>query len=253
MEYPKLEKEYPVHVYETGPDGRLSLHALFNYFQDIASDHAVRLGYGRDELLRKNQFWVLSRIYAEINALPLWEEKITLSSWPRGTDKLFALRDFEMKSAEGYLRARAASSWLIINRDSKRIQRPDINLTRLNSNPGEERGILRNPGKIESAFPGRKTSPTFRVKTSDLDVNLHTNNTSYLLWVTDTYDLDFILRNVPFSVEINYLSESRFDDAVEILTSCSGDDPGLFSHSVVRPSDNAELCRVRIRWKKILS
>jgi len=76
MEYPRLEKEYPVHVYDTGPDGRLSLYALFNCFQDIASDHAVRLGYGRDELLRQNQFWVLSRIYAEINALPHWEEEI---------------------------------------------------------------------------------------------------------------------------------------------------------------------------------
>jgi len=158
-----------------------------------------------------------------------------------------------MKSAEGYLRARATSSWLIIDRDSKRIQRPDTNLTRLNSNPGEVRDILRNAVKIESALPGGKAGSPFRVKVSDLDVNLHANNTSYLRWVTDTYNLDFMLQNVPLSVEINYLSESRFDDTVEILTSCSENDAGLFSHSVVRPADSSELCRVRIHWKKILS
>jgi acyl-ACP thioesterase len=253
MEYPKLEKEYSVHVYDTGPDGHLSLYALFNYFQDIASDHAVKLGYGRDELLKQNHFWVLSRIYAEITALPLWEEKIKLASWPRGTDKLFALRDFEMKSAGGQLLARATSSWLIIDRDSKRIQRPDNNLTRLNSAVPGEPGIRRNAEKIEPVVTGGQSSPPFTVRISDLDVNLHTNNTSYLNWVTDTYDLDFMLRNAPLSVEINYLSESRFNDTVEILTSGNDGVPGLFSHSVIRPADNSELCRVRILWKRILS
>ena len=253
MEYPKLEKEYHVHVYDTGPDGRLSLYSLFNYFQDIASDHAVLLGYGRDELLKQNHFWVLSRIYAEIDNLPEWVETIRLTSWPRGTDKLFAIRDFEMRSAGGQRLARATSSWLIIDRDSKRIQRPDNNLTRLNSDPGEGNGILRNAGKIEAALPGGKTTQPFKVKISDLDVNHHTNNTSYLRWVSDTYDLDFILRNIPESVEINYLSESRFDDTVEILTSVSDEDAGLFSHSALRPAGSSELCRVRIHWKRILS
>lgn len=253
MEYPKLEKDYTVHVYDTGPDGHLSLHALFNYFQDIASDHAAKLGYGRDELLKQNHFWVLSRIYAEITTLPLWGEKVRLTSWPRGTDKLFALRDFEMKSSGGQLLARATSSWLIIGRDSKRIQRPDSNLTRLNSALPGETGILRNAEKIEPLVAGGQSSPRFNVRTSDLDVNLHSNNSSYLNWVTDTYDLDFVLRNAPLSVEINYLSESRFNDTVEILTSGNGGDPGLFSHTVIRPADSTELCRVRIHWKRILS
>jgi hypothetical protein len=48
----QFEKEFIVHVYETGPDGRLSLASLFNYMQDIASDHAEKLGFGRDDLMR---------------------------------------------------------------------------------------------------------------------------------------------------------------------------------------------------------
>ena len=66
MEFLKFEKEYTVHVYETGPDGKLNLYSLFDYLQDIASDHAVKLGFGRDDLMKQNHFWVLSRIYAEI-------------------------------------------------------------------------------------------------------------------------------------------------------------------------------------------
>jgi len=55
---------------------------------------------------------------------------------------------------------------------------------------------------------------------------LITNNARYLKWVTNSYDLDFILNNVPLSAEINYLAESRFNESIAIL------------------------CRVRISWKK---
>ncbi len=67
MELRILEKDYKIHVYETGPDGKLSLHSLFDFLQDIASDHAVKLGYGRDDLMKQNHFWVFNhKSYVEI-------------------------------------------------------------------------------------------------------------------------------------------------------------------------------------------
>jgi medium-chain acyl-[acyl-carrier-protein] hydrolase len=94
MELHQFEKEYTVHVYETGPDGRLNIYSLFNYMQDIASENAIMLGFGRDDLLKNNHFWVLSRMYAEITEWPRWEEKIIVKTWPNGTDKLFAMRNY---------------------------------------------------------------------------------------------------------------------------------------------------------------
>ena len=250
MEYPKLEKRYPVHVYETGPDGRLNLHSLFDYLQDIASDHAVQLGFGRDDLMSQNHFWVLSRIYAEISVWPSWGDTINVKTYPRGTDRLFALRDFEVSYPDGKSVARATSSWLIIDRDTKRIQRPDNNLSRLNSELPGEKAFHRNAMKLEPVGRnGRNTSP-FRVTISDLDVNLHTNNTRYLKWVTDSYDLDFVLNSVPLSAEINYLAESHFNENIAITISEESSDSNVFSHSIMRTSDNTELCRVRICWKK---
>ena len=51
-----FEKVYRIHVYETRPDGKLDLYSLFNYMQDIASVHAVKLGFGRDDLMKDNRF-----------------------------------------------------------------------------------------------------------------------------------------------------------------------------------------------------
>jgi acyl-ACP thioesterase len=249
MEFLKYEKEYAVHVYETGPDGRLNLYSLFDYLQDIASDHAVKLGYGRDDLLKQNNFWVLSRIYAEICSWPVWGEKIIVKTWPRGTDKLFAIRDYEVRYSDGRSIAQATSSWLIVDRNSRRIQRPDNTLSRHSPDLPPEKALPRNAMKIEPVNSNSRNSTLFSVRISDLDINLHTNNVRYLKWVTDSYSLDFILNNVPLSAEINYLAEARYNDAISVMISEDKETENVFNHSVVRIPDNTELCRLKIYWK----
>ena len=72
---------------------------------------------------------------------------------------------------------------------------------------------------LNPAAEDGKVSPVFRVKISDLDVNLHTNNVRYLKWGCDTYSLEFVMKNVPQSAEINYLAESIYDEEIMIRTS----------------------------------
>jgi acyl-ACP thioesterase len=246
----QFEKEYRVHVYETGPDGKLNLYSLFNYLQDIASEHAEKLGFGRNDLMRDNRFWVLSRIYAEISCWPLWEENIILKTWPNGTDKLFALRNYEVRYPDGKIIGAGISSWLILDSNTRKVQRPDSILSSYNPDLHTDYSPVRQAVKLEPAAENGIITSTFRVKISDLDVNLHTNNVRYLKWVADTYDLGFVMKNIPQSAEINYLAESIYDDEVFIRTSVVKDNSTFFNHSVIRVSDNKELCRIRIEWKE---
>jgi acyl-ACP thioesterase len=249
MDTRRLEKEYTIHVYETGPDGKLTIYSLFDYLQDIASDHAVLLGYGRDDLLERNQFWILSRIYTEISELPAWGNKIIVKTWPRGTDKLFALRDYEVRLPDGKSVASATSSWLIIDRTTRKIQRPDNKLSNFNPEPVLDHALPRNAQKLYSAGSEGQIVSRFRVKLSDLDINLHTNNARYLKWVIDNYNPGFVMNNVPAYVEINYLAESRFNEEILIRMSENHDNNNISDYSIIRTMDDTELCRVRIVWK----
>jgi acyl-ACP thioesterase len=250
MDSQYFEKEYKVHVYESGPNGKLNLYSLFDYMQDIASDHAISLGFGRDDLMRDNHFWVLSRMYAVINIWPVWEDSIIIKTWHNGTDKLFALRNYEVYYPDGRHIASGTSSWLILDSNTKKIQRPDTALAQFNYNLKNDNSPLRYATKIEPAGEDGQLSPKFRVKVSDLDVNLHTNNVRYLKWVNDNYDLDFIMNNDPQSAEINYLAESRFNEEIMIRTSAENENSSLHNHSIFRTSDNKELCRIKIEWGK---
>jgi len=245
----QLEKEYRVHVHETGPDSILNLASLFNYLQDIASDHAENLGFGRDDLMKDKRFWALSRMYAEIREWPVWEDTIIVKTWPNGTDKLFALRNYEVKYPDGRHIAYGTSSWLILDYATRRIQRPEAALTHFKRNFQSQDSPLRYADKLEGLSEESISAEPFRIKVSDLDINLHTNNVKYLQWVNDSYDLDFVMKNIPVSVEINYLSESLFNEQVFIKTSADKNKGGFHNHSIIRSEDNKELCRVRIGWK----
>jgi len=248
MESLKYEKNYGIHVYDTGTDGKLTLSALFNYLQDIASDHAVKLGFGRDDLLEDNRFWVLSRMYAVISEWPQWGESVKVRTWPNGTDKLFALRNYEVEYPDGKHIASGTSSWLILDRTTKKVQRPDYLLTKYNPDLHSDISPLRCAFKLEQATESGFLHPQFRVRISDIDVNLHTNNVRYLKWVVDSYNLEFVMKNIPQSVEINYLAESVYDQEIIIRTSVDNVNRLFYNHSVFRVDDSKELCRIRIQW-----
>jgi len=250
MEIPQFEREFRIHVYETSADERVNLCSLFNYMQDLAAEHAIKLGYGRDDLMRGNHFWVLSRMFAVISEWPFRDETIIVRTWPYGTDSIFALRFYEVLFPDIRIIASASSSWLILDAKTRKIQRPDQNLTRYNSIKEQTGMPLRIASRLDEASPDGDLSSEFRVKPSDLDVNLHTNNVNYLKWTTDVYDFDFMMKHVPSSVEINYLAESMLGENIIIRTSREAGNGLFFRHSIFRTSDSRELCRIKLGWKE---
>lgn len=243
------EKEYTIPVYDIGADGKLNPHSLFNYLQDIASEHAVRLRFGKDDLMKENKFWVLSRIAASFAEWPAWEDKIIVRTWPRGTDKLFALRDFTIMLPGNKVIASASSSWLVVDRTSRRVQRPDSLLSGFTTAMPSEGSMGRNAIKLEPVQQPEKPQISFRVKTSDLDINLHTNNVNYIKWVTDIYSPDFRLTHIPRLIEVNYLAESRWNDEIVVKTGADNSPSPLSTHVIERSTDETELCRIRIEWE----
>jgi len=185
-------------------------------------------------------------------SVPFGHVLIIIKTWPNGTDKLFALRNYEVKYPDGSHIASGTSSWLILDRNTKKIQRPDSVLPQYNPNLHTENSPIRYASKIDPASENGRVSPLFGIKVSDLDVNLHTNNVMYLKWVSDSYDLEFIMNNDPQSAEINYLAESRFGEEIMIRTSVENEHSSFYNHSIFRTSDNKELCRIRVEWKKSL-
>lgn len=201
-----------VRSFDVGNAGVLKPQAICQYFQEAAGNHATHLGVGYDALQKLGLFWVLSRVKVEIDALPQWGDEVTLTTWPKGVDRLFALRDFRMNDRDGATMVRGTSCWLLVDMEKMRPRRIDA-IPR--SFP-----VLENEHALQESLDrilipeGLAVKYERKVMVSDLDVNNHVNNTEYVRWITDCLEPGDGARQSLRSLQVNYLEEAKLGEVM---------------------------------------
>ncbi len=206
---------FEVRSFQVHPDGKISLTCLADLFQEIAWKHADSADFGRN-LQEEQQMWVLSRLEMKVERFPKWGDNIELFTGGRGSDKLFAFREFLVWDQNQQVIARGMSSWLLLNSETKRILKPEAVLPPALFDPAEKPSW--QPRKIVIAGE-LIASEQVKVRFSDLDLNYHVNNTSYIRWVEN---LLFDQGVRPQEIAVNYLAECLEGDLVSIRLFKSG-------------------------------
>ena len=91
--------------------------------QEAANTHAAILGFGYDDLIQSRTAWILSRLNIHFLKSPRWRDEVTLTTWHKGLERLFFLRDFILTDKEGNECIKATTSWLVLNLDTRRLVR----------------------------------------------------------------------------------------------------------------------------------
>jgi medium-chain acyl-[acyl-carrier-protein] hydrolase len=205
----QFEKEFEILSFQIDPKGRLRWASLADMLQEVAWKHADSRDFGQ-QLFDKGFMWVLSRFHIKVYEMPSWGEYIKIKTAGRGINKLFALREFEVEDGKGKVIAKAMSAWLLLDIKSKRPQRPRQVLPSelFDDNPD----ISLVPDKINLDIE-LLASKSFSVNYSDLDMNNHVNNVSYIRWIED-----FCFENkIHFNeLLINYISEAIMGEEINI-------------------------------------
>ena len=252
--------EYHIHTYEAEQSGATSPTALFRFLLDAASSHADSVGYGYRDMQERDSAWVLSRFLFEIERYPQWQERVAVETWPSGTERLFALRDYLIQSSSGETMARATSSWIIINAETRAPERPE-RVAEVMDFVTDAHAIARSAAKVAAA-PTVDPPYVEIARYSDIDLNGHVTSSRYLEWLLDGFSTEFRQGHELAGFEINYLAETLCGDEVaishakesargEALGSGGLDPPDAdasFLHAIERTADGVVLCRARTRW-----
>ncbi|MFA5258069.1 MAG: acyl-ACP thioesterase domain-containing protein [Opitutales bacterium] len=198
-----------------GASAKIRLTSIFCLMQDAASVHASGLGVGFEDLYPIHRTFILSRIQMKIcGELPVWGESLVLQTWPRGLERLFAYRDFEL-SKEGEMPfLKATSSWLMIDTEHRRPVRPQDMFTGIT--PRSVRVMDDDAPQKLGWDEETKPFETRNARASDLDLNGHVNNTRYIDWITDLIAMRHGLSAQISEICINYLSEVHMGEHVNI-------------------------------------
>lgn len=210
------QEKFKVCSYMLDPGKRLSIPALFSVFGEAAHFDAGRRGWGYSEMISRNLAWVLIRVRIEVNRMPGWEEEVILKTWPKTMDGVMAYRDFELFDPSGQILAAGSTVWTLIDLVSRRPVRmsgPEYDTGKL----AGISAISNKPGKI--AWPADLVVVNrLQARYSQLDMNLHVNNARYLEWVINEVPMDMLLNQDIKTIEVNFLSEVKANDELEILT-----------------------------------
>lgn len=222
--------------------GEVSTPFLFWYMQEIAWEHANRLGLGFEHLREDRLFWVLSRFLVKIGRRPKWTEEFELETWSRGTDGFYAYRDFRFLDDKGKEIITATSTWLVLDLETRRIQR----LGKNSHLPVYSKSLFGyDAGKLNSPDP-KEESEYFPVLFNEIDINQHFNSGRYLERINNSYPSDFHEKHVLKEMEVNFLKEGVASDRLAVRQNRST--PLEHLCCIERESDKAELIRARLVW-----
>ncbi len=163
---------------EIDKNGKLSLEALLNYFQDCSTFHSEDIGLGFTYLTECKRGWVLSAWQIVIDRYPDLCEKIVVGTAPYDFRGFLGYRNFLLQTEAGEQLACANSIWTLLDTEKGIPAKPSqemISGYRL----AEKLPMEYAARKIELTGTGTGLAP-IPVRPHHLDTNNHVNNGRYI-------------------------------------------------------------------------
>lgn len=211
----EYSNSFSIQCTEANTNRKYKVYSFLCATQEIAGIHAGILGFGYDDLTPQNCAWVLSRIKGKIISPAIWQEKVSLTTWHKGAEGVFGLRDFELKNTEEKTLAICTSSWLIINLETRRMQRAEkiIGLP-YHSSALKKHAIEEMCSKLISP-PEMEHCGSRKVKYSDIDMNIHANNAKFLEWALDCLNPEILFSKEIEEFQLNFNHEATLGEQID--------------------------------------
>ena len=237
-------KEYQVKYYEMDFNKGLKPSALLNFLQDMATENAEMLGFGPSFVFPRNYAWFLIKYHMEFDEYPCDLDNLIIKTEARGISKIIASRDFEIWTTDGKRLARVASSWMLVDLETKRPLSLAKAIDFMPMNEKREDDLqyekITTPEKIDY-------EKTFEIRFDDIDVNQHVNNANYIVWAFEALPYEFKAQHKLKTLDIIYKKEIAHGHRVTSQVEMN-EETKTSTHVLKNATTQDELCLVNAAW-----
>lgn len=209
--------KYTVRGTETDSKDALAPVALLSMLQEAASIDAEFNRLGAAELDPAGYCWLLMRTSVRLAKTPKWKDCVTVDTWTNGVERLFSIREFLLTDQDGQFLGKATTSWLVVDKNSHRPQK----ITVLNNQQVMEKSLSAlgyNSPKLAESMTVLPECPILSKQAgfSEIDRNIHVNNTRYAAWSLDAVGMNGIPEANLIGLDINYTSEVKIGETIDL-------------------------------------
>ena len=241
-----FEQEFHIQSYLIDNKSQLSAQDLLRLMQEVAWAHVDKHNIGWDYLYQFNQFWAIARMHVKIIRMPKWHEKVILRTWGKVSEHVTYYRDHEMIDENGNIIVATTSTWAILDYATGRPQKVENFPTHLFVND-QRHAIVENAPKVK-AIPFPEEERMYQpVLFSNLDVNQHVNNSKYLQFAIDAFDIEYIQTHRLKEVFINFIRQAKQGDYYAVQY--KEIEPNNFITGIYSKEGQCELARVQTIWE----
>ena len=207
-------KKYTTRWHDTDADRRVRITQMLVYMQETSNFHMESCGLTLDRLRdEKKLAFLLSKIRMSVYK-PLYAfEEIEVQTWTCDNHG-FAIPRFYRIVRDGEVIAEADSTWALMDLEAMRLVKGDI-LSDIYSFENEPSSPLEVPQRFK--LPSGTALDSIgerKIVYSDLDYNMHMNNTKYTDMLCDFIPMEQVGKVK--GVFLSYLNEAAFGDTLDI-------------------------------------
>lgn len=237
-----FSKNYEIKYHEIDTQMVLKPSVLFEYLEDIAAKNADTIGFGYDDITKLGYAWFLLKYTMEFSNYPQNILGLKIDTEPRGTNRLFAYRDFIIKDDLSNIIGRVNSTWGLIDINTKSMVNPQTAFPQMPSLEKREDDLKYN--KIAS-ITEISAEKTFRVRYDDIDVNQHVNNSNYILWAFEALSSDFRSSRKLKKLDLTYKKEVKYGNNIVSQVQIADN---TTTHVIKNAATDEELCSISAQW-----
>lgn len=236
------EEKYKVTVRDVNAQNVITNYGYLRLMQEAASAHSDALGISPNHFKEVPYAWLILNWRLKVISRPTWNTELTVKTWPSKFDKLYAYRDFEVRTSNGELVAIATSKWVLVNAYTHSIERAPEKV--LNAFKPHEVSLFDEPlNKLKEPNEYEYTT-NYTIQRSDLDANNHANNIIYLRIATDMLPED-VYNNLDLkNIEIYYKMQCTLGDKLVCMYAKDRD-----THTIVIKSEDLSILHCVVKFQ----
>ena len=229
----KFVKNYETMWHDTDAHRLTRPSALLVYMQETSNLHVASAGLTLDQLRdQKGLAFILSKIRIDIHRRPAAFEKISVETWTVEPKGFSSVRCFRILSGDELL-AECESLWALVDIKDKKLRRFDETGYLFENEDGLYlKAAVRTRAPSALSFEKIAERP---ILYSDLDYNMHMNNTRYPDMLCDYMSLEEVDRIL--GITLSYLKEAAYGRTVSVYRA-SGESCYYFR----TVNENDEIC-----------